>query len=403
MPQTFAYKVRDRKGKIVSGTIDGEDQKAVAIRLREMGMTPINVTRANTGLKTEIVLRPGHVDGKDLAVFCRQFATMVGAGLPVLRAIGALTDQTSSKELAKVLRAIRVDVEAGASLTEAMRKHPKTFGNLFVAMIRTGETTGMLSEVLMQMADQLEAEVTLRGKVKSAMTYPIAVVGLVVVILIAMLLFVVPQFKSIYDELNAELPAPTLALLGLSSLFQKFWYLFAIAVAGAVIGLRRWIKTPDGRARWDALKISVPVFGPLFHKVAIARFSTTLALLLRAGVPILTSFDVVQDTVNNAVISRAISKVKQSVREGESVAVPLSREEVFPPMLVQMMGVGEESGSVDQMMSKVADFYSDEVTASVDALTSLIEPVLVVVIGVIVGGAVVSLYLPMFNIIKLIQ
>ncbi|MFM8999501.1 MAG: type II secretion system F family protein [Actinomycetota bacterium] len=403
MPQTFAYKVRDRKGKIVSGTIDGEDQKAVAIRLREMGMTPINVTRANTGLKTEIVLRPGHVDGKDLAVFCRQFATMVGAGLPVLRAIGALTDQTSSKELAKVLRAIRVDVEAGASLTEAMRKHPKTFGNLFVAMIRTGETTGMLSEVLMQMADQLEAEVTLRGKVKSAMTYPIAVVGLVVVILIAMLLFVVPQFKSIYDELNAELPAPTLALLGLSSLFQKFWYVFAIAVAGAVIGLRRWIKTPDGRARWDALKISVPVFGPLFHKVAIARFSTTLALLLRAGVPILTSFDVVQDTVNNAVISRAISKVKQSVREGESVAVPLSREEVFPPMLVQMMGVGEESGSVDQMMSKVADFYSDEVTASVDALTSLIEPVLVVVIGVIVGGAVVSLYLPMFNIIKLIQ
>lgn len=403
MPQTFAYKVRDRKGKIVSGTIDGEDQKAVAIRLREMGMTPINVTRANTGLKTEIVLRPGHVDGKDLAVFCRQFATMVGAGLPVLRAIGALTDQTSSKELAKVLRAIRVDVEAGASLTEAMRKHPKTFSNLFVAMIRTGETTGMLSEVLMQMADQLEAEVTLRGKVKSAMTYPIAVVGLVVVILIAMLLFVVPQFKSIYDELNAELPAPTLALLGLSSLFQKFWYVFAIAVAGAVIGLRRWIKTPDGRARWDALKISVPVFGPLFHKVAIARFSTTLALLLRAGVPILTSFDVVQDTVNNAVISRAISKVKQSVREGESVAVPLSREEVFPPMLVQMMGVGEESGSVDQMMSKVADFYSDEVTASVDALTSLIEPVLVVVIGVIVGGAVVSLYLPMFNIIKLIQ
>ena len=403
MPDTYAYKVRDRRGKIVSGTIDGEDQKAVAQRLREMGMTPINVSKANTGLKTEIVLRPGHVDGKDLAVFCRQFATMVGAGLPVLRALGALTDQTSSKELAKVLRAIRVDVEAGASLTEAMRKHPKTFGNLFVAMIRTGETTGMLSEVLLQMADQLEAEVTLRGKVKSAMTYPAAVVSLVVVILIAMLLFVVPQFKGIYDELNAELPAPTLALLGLSSLFQRFWYLFALLTVGAVIGIRRWIKTSDGRARWDAFKISVPVFGPLFHKVAIARFSTTLALLLRAGVPILTSFDVVQDTVNNAVIARAIARVKQSVREGESVARPLSREEVFPPMLVQMMGVGEESGSVDQMMSKVAKFYSDEVTASVDALTSLIEPVLVVVIGVIVGGAVVSLYLPMFNIIKLIQ
>ena len=403
MPESYAYKVRDRKGKIVSGTIDGEDQKAVAQRLREMGMTPINVARANTGLKTEIVLRPGHVDGKDLAVFCRQFATMVGAGLPVLRALGALTDQTSSKELSKVLRAIRLDVEAGASLTEAMRKHPKTFNNLFVAMIRTGETTGMLSEVLMQMADQLEAEVTLRGKVKSAMTYPIAVVGLVVLILVAMLLFVVPQFKSIYDELGAELPAPTLALLGLSSLFQRFWYLFGLAAVGAVIGVRRWIATPQGRARWDAWKISVPVFGPLFHKVAIARFSTTLALLLRAGVPILTSFDVVQDTVNNAVISRAIAKVKQSVREGESVARPLAREEVFPPMLVQMMGVGEESGSVDQMMSKVADFYSDEVTASVDALTSLIEPVLVVVIGVIVGGAVVSLYLPMFNIIKLIQ
>lgn len=403
MSETYAYKVRDRKGKVVSGTMEGDDPKLVAQRLREMGMTPINVSRASSGLKTEIVLRPGHVDLKAIAIFCRQFATMVNAGLPILRCVAVLADQTESTELAKVLRRVRADVEAGASLTQAMGKHPKTFNNLLVAMIRTGETTGMLGETLTEMASQIEREVTLRGKVRSAMTYPVAVVGLVILILVAMLLVVVPQFRTLYGELGADLPLPTSILLALSGGFQRFWWIVFLASVAGAVGIRRWIRTPEGRARWDKLKISVPVLGPLFHKVAIARFSNTLAMLLRAGVPILQALDVVKETVNNRVVSSALDEVKGSVREGESISRPLGRHEVFPPMVVQMMAVGEDSGSVDEMMSKVADFYNEEVAATVDGLTSLIEPVLIVVIGIIVGGAVVSLYLPMFNIINLIQ
>lgn len=403
MSETYAYKVRDRKGKVVSGTMEGDDPKLVAQRLREMGMTPINVSKASSGLKTEIVLRPGHVDLKSIAIFCRQFATMVNAGLPILRCVAVLADQTESTELAKVLRRVRADVESGSSLTQAMSKHPKTFNNLLVAMIRTGETTGMLGETLTEMASQIEREVTLRGKVRSAMTYPVAVVGLVILILVAMLLVVVPQFRTLYGELGAKLPLPTSILLAISGAFQKAWWLITLLAIGAGIGIRRWIRTPDGRARWDKLKISVPVLGALFHKVAIARFSNTLAMLLRAGVPILQALDVVKETVNNRVVSSALDEVKGSVREGESISRPLGRHEVFPPMVVQMMAVGEDSGSVDEMMSKVADFYNEEVAATVDGLTSLIEPVLIVVIGVIVGGAVVSLYLPMFNIINLIQ
>jgi type IV pilus assembly protein PilC len=403
MAETYSYKVRDRKGKIVTGTLEGDDPKLVAQRLRDMGMTPINVTKANSGLKTEIVLRPGHVDLKSIAIFCRQFATMVNAGLPILRCVSVLADQTESTELAKVLRRVRADVEAGASLTQAMGKHPKTFNNLLVAMIRTGETTGMLGETLTEMATQIEREVTLRGKVRSAMTYPVAVIGLVILILIAMLLIVVPQFRTLYGELDAKLPLPTSILLAISGAFQKAWWLVFLASIGAGIGVRRWVRTPEGRARWDKLKISVPVLGTLFHKVAIARFSNTLAMLLRAGVPILQALDVVKETVNNRVVSSALDEVKGSVREGESISRPLGRHEVFPPMVVQMMAVGEDSGSVDEMMSKVADFYNEEVSATVEGLTSLIEPVLIVVIGIIVGGAVVSLYLPMFNIINLIQ
>ena len=399
----FDYRVRDRKGDIVTGTLEGESVQAVADRLRQMGLTPVDVKQHGTGLKMEIVLRPGHVDMKDLAIFARQFATMVNAGLPILRCVAVLADQTESPELAKVLRKVRTDVEQGTSLTAALARHPKTFSNLFVAMIRTGETTGALGEVLEELAKQIEKETTLRGKVKSAMTYPIAVVGLVLVIMAAMLLLVVPQFKSIYAELNAPLPLPTRLLLAASTFVQAAWWILILAAVGGAVALRRWIKTSAGRLRWDQLKISAPLIGSLFHKVAMARFSTTLSLMLRSGVPILQALDVVKDTVNNAVVARALDEVKGSVREGESVSRPLGRHPVFPTMVVQMLSVGEDSGSVDTMLSKVADFYNEEVSAAVDSLTSLIEPALILVIGVVVGLSVVSLYLPMFNIINLIQ
>jgi type IV pilus assembly protein PilC len=403
MASTYAYKVRDRSGKVVTGQLVGDSEALVLQKLREMGMTPVEVRKANAGLQMEINLRPGRVKLKQLSVFCRQFATMVNSGLPILRALSILADQTESKELAKVLTQVRVDVERGSSLSAAMAKHPKAFNTLFISMIKAGETGGVLDDVLLSLASQIEKEVELRRKIKSAMTYPIVVVALVILIMTAMLLFVVPQFKTIYANLGGDLPLPTRMLLATSDAFRRYWYVVILALVVFRFAFRRYKATDRGRLRVDGLKIRVPVFGPLFHKVALARFSATFGMLLRAGVPILQALDNVKDTVNNRVISVAVEEVKNSVREGEAIAKPLAKHRVFPPMVVQMLAVGEETGAVDTMLDKVADFYNSEVSASVDALTSLIEPLLIAVIGGAVGAAVIALYMPMFNIINLIQ
>jgi type IV pilus assembly protein PilC len=403
MPATFDYKVRDKTGALVTGQLVGDNEALVMARLRQMGLTPIRVKQASTGLKMEIHLRPGRVKLKQIAVFCRQFATMVNSGLPILRALSILTDQTENKELAKILFAVRASVENGSSLSAAMAEHPKAFNNLFISMVKAGETGGVLDDVLLSLADQIEREVELRRQIKSAMTYPVVVVALVTLILGAMLLFVVPQFESIYSSLGGTLPLPTRMLLGVSRAVRSYWY---VVVIGAIVGsflFRRYKKTETGRARVDAAKIKLPVFGPLFHKVALARFASTLGMLLRSGVPILQALDNVNETVNNRVIGGAVDDVKTSVREGESIAKPLGRHKAFPPMVVQMIAVGEETGAVDTMLDKVAEFYNSEVTATVDALTSLIEPLLIAVIGGAVGAAVIALYMPMFNVINLIQ
>ncbi len=403
MPDTYTYKVRDRSGNLVTGTLMADSERLVLERLREMGMTPIEVGRAGRGLQMEINLRPGHVKLKHLAVFSRQFATMVNSGLPILRALAILSEQTESKELAKILTQVRMDVEQGASLSGAMAKHPKAFSDLYVSMVRSGETGGVLDSVLLRLAAQIEKEVELRRKIKSAMTYPIVVVVLVSLIMAAMLLFVVPQFESIYAELNSKLPLPTRLLLGVSGAVRTYWYIVLAGLVGAAFLFRRYRNTEAGRAQVDALKLKVPIFGALFHKTALARFSNTLGMLLRSGVPILQALDIVSDTVNNKTISKAVADVQGSVREGESIAKPLGKHAVFPPMVVQMISVGEETGQVDVMLEKVATFYEQEVEAAVDALTSLIEPLLIAIIGGAVGAAVIALYMPMFNIINLIQ
>lgn len=403
MPQTYEYKVRDRTGNVLTGQLAGDSEALVQQRLREMGMTPVRIKQTGRGFSMEINVRPGRVKLKKVAVFCRQFATMVNSGLPILRALSILADQTDSKELAKVLVQVRTDVEQGLSLSAAMGKHPKAFNNLFIAMVKSGETGGVLDDVLLSLADQIEKEVELRRKIKSAMTYPIVVVCLVMLILGAMLLFVVPQFETIYASLDSQLPLPTRILLSISDAFRTYWYLVALGAVGAMFAFRRYKRTDAGRARVDAVKIKVPVFGPLFHKVALARFSATLGMLLRSGVPILQALDNVKETVNNRVIGAAVDDVKFSVREGESIARPLGRHKVFPTMVVQMMAVGEETGAVDTMLDKVSEFYNNEVTATVDALTSLIEPLLIAVIGGAVGAAVIALYMPMFNIINLVE
>jgi type IV pilus assembly protein PilC len=403
MSESYAYKVRDKSGNLVTGTLVADNERLVLERLREMGYTPLEVGKEKKGLNFEINLRAQKIKLKEVAIFSRQFATMVNSGLPILRALSILSEQVSNKELAKTLMMVRNDVEQGSSLSQAMGKFPKAFNDLYIAMVKSGETGGMLDDVLLRLADVLEREVHLRQKIKSAMTYPVAVVALVVLIMSAMLLFVVPQFKSIYTQLGGTLPLPTRVLLMASDGVKKYWYLVIIFTFAFVFFFKRYKKTESGRANLDAIKLKIPIFGTLFHKTALSRFSSTAGMLLRSGVPILQALDIVADTVNNKVMSKAVVDVQASVREGESIAKPLARHAVFPPMVVQMLAVGEETGQVDTMLDKVATFYDNEVEAAVDALTSLIEPLLIAIIGGAVGAAVIALYMPMFNIIKLIQ
>jgi type IV pilus assembly protein PilC len=401
MPDTYTYKARDKAGNVLNGTIQADNEALVLARLREQGFVPLEVGKQGRGMNIELTKKK--VKLKELSVVSRQFATMVNSGLPILRALSILADQTENPELGRVLGLVRTDVEQGASLSGAMAKHPKVFNDLFVAMVKSGEMGGSLDDVLMRLADMIEAEVKLRGKIKSAMTYPVAVVALVVLIMSAMLLFVVPQFQTIYASLGGSLPLPTRILLTASNIFKQFWYIVLVGVFVFRFFFKRWKKTPKGREAVDRMKLKVPVFGVIFQKVALSRFASTSAMLLRSGVPILQALEIVIETVNNRVVAKAIEDVQTSVREGESMAKPLSRHAVFPPMVVQMLAVGEETGQVDTMLEKVAEFYNQEVEASVDALTSLIEPLLIAVIGGCVGAAVVALYMPMFNIIKLIQ
>jgi type IV pilus assembly protein PilC len=399
---TYQYKVRDRTGNVTTGSLVADSEALVLARLREQGLTPLDVKRQKRGIG-QIEFGGKKVKLKQVSVFSRQFATMVNSGLPILRGLSILAEQTENKELARVLGEARLDVEQGASLSGALAKHDHVFNNLYISMVRAGETGGSLDSTLVRLAEMIEGEVKLRGKIKSAMTYPVAVVALVILIMSAMLLFVVPQFESIYASLDAKLPLPTRSLLFVSDIFKTYWYVVVGGVLGARFFFRRWKKTAHGREVVDSMKLRVPVFGSLFHRTALSRFSSTLAMLLRSGVPILQALEIVSETVNNKVIGKAINDVQLSVRDGESIAKPLSKHVVFPPMVVQMISVGEETGQVDTMLEKIAQFYDQEVEAAVDALTSLIEPILIAFIGGAVGAAVVALYLPMFQVIEKLQ
>ena len=406
MPATYAYKVRDKGGKLVEGTLDADNQHLLVAKLRSMGYIPIDVKEHKGEALSRDLRLPGFtrkVKLKDVAVFSRQFATMINAGLSLLRSLSILAEQTENRQLAGIINQVRIDVEKGASLSAALAKQPAAFSRLYVSMVKAGETGGVLDSVLLRLASTIEKQVELRRKVKSAMTYPAVVAVLVLVIVTAMLLFIIPMFKDLYKQLGGKLPLPTQFLISVSSFVRSFWWLIGIAEVGAVIGFRRWIASEEGRKRWDAIKLRVPIFGPLVRKTALARFSRTLSALVRSGVPILESLDIVSDTSGNDVVSKAVLDAQSAVKQGEPLASRLEQHAVFPPMVVQMMAVGEETGAVDEMLDKIADFYDQEVEAAVNALTSLIEPLLIVVMGVCVGGMVISLYLPMFNIIKLIK
>jgi len=298
---------------------------------------------------------------------------------------------------------VRADIQAGSSFSAALSKHPKAFQPLYVAVVRAGEAGGALDTVLIRLSDTLEKQVALRNKIRSAMTYPIMVGFMVFLLTSAILLFIVPTFKQIYVDLGGQLPAPTRALLFISGILRKFFIIVMALMGVAVWLLRRYIKTPRGRRQFDQMKLKVPVFGELFRKVAMSRFSRTLGTLMRSGVPVLQALEITKETVGNRIVEEAIEDVESAVRQGDSLARPLLRHKVVPAMVTQMLAVGEETGAVDNMLEKVADFYDAEVDATVDALASLIEPILIVIMGAVVGGILISLYLPMFKVIDLIK
>jgi type IV pilus assembly protein PilC len=400
----YSYKVRDTQGRLSEGKVEAASEAAVADKLRSMGYVPLEVKAANVGMQREIKFGfKKRVKTRDLAVFSRQFATMIDAGLTLIRALNIMAEQAENPELRRVLRGVKQDVEAGLSLSASFAKTPEVFPPLMISMTRAGEAGGFLDGAMRQIADNFEAEVKLRGKIKAALTYPVVVFVLALLMCIAMLIFVVPVFKDMFAELGGELPLPTQILVNLSAAMKYLVPLGFVALVSFTIWWRKFGRTERVRNVVDPLKLRIPVFGLLFQKLALTRFSRNLGTLLSSGVPILQSLDIVSETTGSIVISRALKEVQESVRRGESVAGPLAQHDVFPPMVVQMIASGEEAGAIDQMLNKIAEFYDQEVEAMTESLTALIEPLMIAFLGGVVGSMIVALYMPIFKVFDMIQ
>lgn len=404
---TFDYKVRDRSGNLIQGTLEGDSMALVVGRLRSMGYLPVSVTpKAGGGLKAEIVI-PGFTDrikAKDVAVFTRQFATMVDSGLSISRSLAVLSTQVQNKFLGAKLRQVRDDVESGLPLSDSLAKHPKVFDELYVSMVRAGEIGGSIDVVLKGVASQLEKQVELARKIRGAMAYPVVVLTVIGLIFTAMMVLIVPVFKNLFKQLNAPLPAPTKLIIDISNTLAS-WHaiiIVAIIVTGIVL-FRRWIQTENGRAKWDAFKLRPPIFGPLAHKASLARFAYTLSSLLSSGVPAMEALDIVGRASGNVVLTKATQQIKSAVREGQPFAEPMKANPVFPSLLVQMVEVGEQTGALDEMLERGAGFYQSEVDQTVENLSSILEPLMVVVMGAVVGTVIISLYLPMLTYIKYVH
>ncbi len=399
----YSYKVKDARGKFSEGKVEAASEVAVADKLRAMGYVPLEVKPANQGMQREIKFGgKKRVKTKDLAVFSRQFATMIDAGLTMLRALTIMADQVDNLELRRVLRSVKEDIEAGLSLSSAMAKWPDVFPALMTNMCKAGEAGGFLDTALRQVADNFEAEVKLRAKIKAALTYPVVVFILAMLMCVAMLVFVVPVFKDMFKDLGGTLPLPTQVLVFLSEAMQIILPVMIVLGIAGVWWWRKFGKTERVRNVVDPLKLKMPVFGGLVQKLALARFARNLGTLLSSGVPILQSLDIVADTTGSVVISRALVQVQESVRRGESVAGPLAEHPIFPSMVVQMIASGEESGSIDQMLKKIAQFYDEEVETTTESLTAMIEPLMIAFLGGVVGSMIVALYMPIFKVFDMI-
>ena len=404
---TYTYKALDTRGASASGQVDGDTKAAVAAGLRNKGLTVVDINEVKSSFaQTDIFAGLQRIQSKDLTVFSRQFATMINAGLAMLRALTVLEEQTENKKLATVLGAVRGDVEAGISLSDALEKHPKVFSPLYINMVRAGEIGGVLDDVLNRLATQLEKDDSIKRAVKSAMVYPLMIAGFALIVMTGMVLFLIPVFAGMYKSLgNAKLPMLTRIMVSVSDTMRSWQGAIVVAVIiGLIVVIRKLKRTPRGTEAWDRFKLRVPMgIGEVIRKIAVARFSRTLGTLVSSGVPILQAIDITGKSAGNVVIEHAMDQVQVSVKEGQTISAPLKHVKVFPDMVVQMISVGEETGSLDSMLQKVADFYEDEVSAAVKSLTSIIEPVMMLGVGAIVGVVVISMYLPIFDMMNIVK
>ncbi len=389
-------------GQILKGTLDVPTRDEVMAYLRKNRMILVSVREQPKQFELKLPGRGG-IKTRDLVIFTRQFATMINAGLPLVQSLTILAQQTENKALKDVVKQVVYDVEAGNTLADAFRKHPKAFPDLYVNMVAAGEAGGILDTILLRLATFLEKNDALVRKVKGAMVYPAVIVAVAVIAIAVLLIFVIPTFESMFASVNMELPLPTQAVIGASKILTEWWWAILLAIGVAAFGFRQYYNTPDGRKRVDGGLLRSPVIGDLLRKSAVSRFTRTLGTLISSGVSILDGLEITAKTAGNRVIHDAVMQSRASIAGGETIAGPLQNSGVFPPMVISMIAVGEQTGGLDEMLAKIADFYDSEVDVAVSALLSLMEPIMIVVLGVVVGGMVVAMYLPIFDMVNAVQ
>jgi len=394
----YAWKGRNRAGLVKEGVLAADSKEVALASLRRQNIVVTGIRERGKEISLTKVGRK--VPPKTLAVFTRQFSVMIDAGLPLVQCIEILANQQEHKNFQRILLQVRQDVEAGSTLADAMRRHPKAFDSLYVNMVAAGEAGGILDTILQRLSVYIEKAVKLRSQVRSAMFYPIAVIAIAAIVVAVILLKVIPTFAALFMSLGAELPLPTRVVIASSNFLARYWWAFALAIAGLAYGFRRYYATHSGRRVIDGTLLKLPILGPILRKVAVARFCRTLATLTSSGVPILESLDITARTAGNAIVEDAIYETRRSVEGGKTIVEPLRATNVFPNMVTQMIGVGEQTGALDAMLNKIADFYEDEVDAAVSGLVKLLEPLMIFILGIIIGGIVIAMYLPMFTLIN---
>jgi len=396
---TFAWTGRTRDGKTSKGTMEAGSESIVTANLRRQGIQATKIKEAGKGLNAELnisFLKP-KITTKDIVVFTRQFATMIDAGLPLVQCLDILSSQQENKTFKEVLTEVKEDVESGSTFADALKKHPKAFNELYVNLVAAGEVGGILDTILSRLAAYIEKALKLRKQVKSAMTYPATIVGIALVVIAVILIFVIPAFEKMFKDFGGALPAPTQIVINLSNFIQDYILVIVGAVVLLIFAVKKIYATEKGRDKIDNWALKLPVFGVLIRKVAVAKFSRTLATMISSGVPILDGLDIVRKTAGNRTVEKAIANVRSSISEGKTIAEPLKQSGVFPPMVCQMIEVGEQAGALDTMLSKIADFYDDEVDDAVNNLTAMMEPLLMLFLGTTVGGLVIAMYMPIFK------